>query len=156
MANFVHSEIAIAQVDKLLQEAVLKNVYKTVKLMCAKCEQLLDNGASQVVNYPTNEQRKNVQVVNCLFTFYVGIEKVVEKSEILKEIENLMKSAIDPLISSISDAVEAIILTIHNEDWQDKCSSSPYLKELQVIFLVFFVCLQFVYICLFFRLLSTE
>eukprot|EP00093_Oithona_nana_P003058 03058.XXX_121803_124157_1 [CDS] Oithona nana genome sequencing. len=134
--RIINSEIAIAQVDKLLYNAVQKNVIKTVKLMCAKCEQLLDGSASQVIGYPTNEQRKNVQVVNCLFAFYVGIEKVLENPEVLKEIEVLIKSAIEPLMASISDAVEAIILTMHNEDFkteEDKstCSSSPYLKELQ-------------------------
>ena len=133
--RIINSEIAIAQVDKLLTNAVQKNVTKTVKLMCAKCEQLLDGSASQVIGYPTNEQRKNVQVVNCLFAFYVGIEKVLENPEVLKEIEILIKSAIDPLMASISDAVEAIILTMHNEDFkievEDKSTFSPYLKELQ-------------------------
>merc|ERR1719266_2826734 len=70
----INSEVAIAQVDKVLYATVVKNVAKTVKLMCAKCETLVDCHASQVVGYPTNEQRRNVEVVNCLFSFVTGVE----------------------------------------------------------------------------------
>ena len=73
----INSEVAYAQVDKVLHDTVIKNVAKTVKLMCAKCEHLIDCSASQVVGYPTNEQRRNVEVVNCLFSFYVGIESIL-------------------------------------------------------------------------------
>ena len=45
----INNEVAYAQVDKVLHDTVIKNVAKTVKLMCAKCEHLIDCSASQVV-----------------------------------------------------------------------------------------------------------
>ena len=130
----IKSEISNAQVDKVLHATVIKNITKTVKLMCAKCEQLVDGQASQVVGYPTNEQRKNVEVVNCLFSFYVGIENLIGSQEASKDVEILIKTAIEPLIQSVIDAVEAILLTMHNENFNqiDAYSStlSPYMREL--------------------------
>ena len=40
----------------------------------------------------------------------------------LRELVKLMVSALQPLLSSVSDAVEAIILTMHNEDFADSQS----------------------------------
>ncbi len=118
----INSEINIANVDKGLASAVAKNVAKTVTLMCNKSEQMLDldGQASQVVGYPTDEQRKNVKVVNCLFAFYVGIESQFQTFGIasnpggLADVESLIRTAIDPLINSIKDAIEAILLTMVN------------------------------------------
>ena len=133
----INSEVAYAQVDKVLHDTVIKNVAKTVKLMCAKCEHLIDCSASQVVGYPTNEQRRNVEVVNCLFSFYVGIESILGGSNndySSKDIEKLIKSAIEPLIQSVVDAVEAILITMHNENFNldtvYNYSFSPYMREL--------------------------
>ena len=97
----------------------MKNVAKTVKLMCAKCESLVDCQASQVVGYPTNEQRRNVEVVNCLFSFVMGVENHLQEQhfESLRDIDQLIKSSIEPLICSINDAIEAILLTMHNENF---------------------------------------
>jgi hypothetical protein len=133
----INSEIAIAQVDKGLSNTVIKNVAKTVRLMCAKSEQLLDGHASQVVGYPTTEQRRNVEIVNCLFAFYAGVEIIMDNNEVLKEMEKLIQSAIEPLIGSVKDAVEAIILTMHNENFKIEAfdtataTPSPYMRELQ-------------------------
>lgn len=119
---------------------MVKNVAKTVKLMCAKCESLVDCQASQVVGYPTNEQRRNVEVVNCLFSFVTGVEVHLQDqhAESLKEIDQLIKSSIEPLINSINDAIEAILLTMHNENFDlveesvgQQASFSPYMRELQ-------------------------
>ena len=134
----INSEIAIAQVDSVLSDTVIKNVAKTVKLMCVKCENLLDGQASQVVGYPTNEQRRNVEVVNCLYSFYLGVEHHLhDQNESLIEVTTLIKNSVEPLVNSIDDAIEAILLTMHNEnfnleefDTQNK-SFSPYMKELQ-------------------------
>lgn len=108
--------------------------------MCAKCESLVDSQASQVVGYPTNEQRRNVEVVNCLFSFVTGVEVHLQDqhAESLKEIDQLIKSSIEPLINSINDAIEAILLTMHNENFDlveenvgQQASFSPYMRELQ-------------------------
>ena len=132
----INSEVAIAQVDNILLSTVIRNVSKTAKLMCAKCEQMMESQASQVVGYPTNEQRKNVDIVNCLFAFYQGVEHHLmdQHLESLDEIGKLIKNSIQPLIISINDAIEAILLTMHSEDFdqvKEVQKTSPYLRELQ-------------------------
>ena len=123
--------------------------------MCNKCEESMassdDNEeTSQVVGYPTDGQRKNVKVVNCINAFHSSIEKIandqadagnLEAKAIilasLKDIDKLSQSVIDPLIESINDAIEAIILTMHNEahfaneDDVVATKISPYLRELK-------------------------
>ena len=49
--------------------------------MCNKCEESMassdDNEeTSQVVGYPTDGQRKNVKVINCINAFYSHVEKI--------------------------------------------------------------------------------
>ena len=143
----VASELGVSAVDAELSATVAKNVAKTVRLVCVKFEQTLvtDGEASQVVGRPTEGQRKNVAVVNCLGKFKNGIEDIVRPGihvvvdEALLDVDKLVKSAVSPLMLSIADAVEAIILTLHNEDFSaeeagsgdaDK-NCSLYMKELQ-------------------------
>ena len=75
----VASELGVSAVDAELSATVAKNVAKTVRLVCVKFEQTLvtDGEASQVVGRPTEGQRKNVAVVNCLSKFKSGIEDIV-------------------------------------------------------------------------------
>ena len=105
---------------------------------------------SQVVGYPTDGQRKNVKIINILNLFRSHIEVIsndqgksgnTEGREIilasLKDIEKLSRSVIEPLMESIKDAIEAIILTMHNEthfasdDEVIVTKISPYLRELK-------------------------
>ena len=105
---------------------------------------------SQVVGYPTDGQRKNVKIINILNLFLNHIETVskdqahygnTEGSELilasLKDIDKLSRSVIEPLMESIKDAIEAIILTMHNEthfandDETIVTKISPYLRELK-------------------------
>ena len=68
-----------SKVDYSLCLSVAKNVAKTVGLMNNKCEQVMvfDDEASQVVGYPTDDQRTNVKVVNCLWAFKRGLEDIL-------------------------------------------------------------------------------
>ncbi|XP_059152670.1 conserved oligomeric Golgi complex subunit 5-like [Physella acuta] len=149
----ISSELNVSSVDTKLSVTVAKNVSKTVKLFAVKSEQLLstDGEASQVIGPPTNGQTRNVAVVNTLFQFHQAITKVLTsiahfpdeaKSSIqasLESVVQLMGAAIQPLLSSISDALEAIILTIHQEDFSGPAPSktetespcSLYMRELQ-------------------------
>ena len=126
-----------------------------IRLMCNKCEETMAGGedseeTSQVVGYPTDSQRKNVKVINCLNAFYHHIDKIakdqgasgnLEGKEIisnsLKDIEKLSRSVIGPLIEYIKDAIEAIVLTMHHEthfsseDEAIVTKMSPYLRELK-------------------------
>ncbi|XP_059094020.1 conserved oligomeric Golgi complex subunit 5-like [Tigriopus californicus] len=154
----IASELNIALVDTQLCHTVCKNVAKTIQLTCVKCEGILvtDGEASQVIGYPTEGQKKNVSIVNCLYEFKQGMETILStialgKSSVqvirqaLLDVDKQAKAAVEPLMNSISDAIEAIILTIHNEDFsgsgEDQTGSavsnpaakpcSLYMKELQ-------------------------
>jgi len=76
-----------------------------------------------------------------------------------REVDGKMKAATDPLLTSVGDSVEAILLTMHKEDFSDELetsntnpapSCSLYMKELQAFmervardFLSTFSCPQF-------------
>ena len=52
---FIYRNLPVAISRPFLSKQT--SMKKTVKLMCNKCESLVDCQASQVVGYPTNEQR---------------------------------------------------------------------------------------------------
>ena len=100
--------------------------------MCNKCEESMagadDSGeASQVVGYPTEDQWHNVRVINCLHVFSQHVENIAinqgEENEVcrdiiissLKDVGKLSKSVLESLLESIKDSIEAIILTMHQE-----------------------------------------
>ncbi|XP_021370975.1 conserved oligomeric Golgi complex subunit 5-like [Mizuhopecten yessoensis] len=147
------SELNVASVDNKLCVTVSKNVAKTIELFCNKSEQLLatDGEASQVIGLPTQGQNRNCAVVNTLYLLHQSISKVLASlmnypTEAVESIKKalevtvaLMSAAVNPLLSSISDAVEAIILTMHQEDFsgsmpadtQKEAQCSLYMRELQ-------------------------
>ncbi|XP_071081856.1 conserved oligomeric Golgi complex subunit 5-like [Haliotis cracherodii] len=149
----ITSELNVASVDGKLSVTVAKNVAKTVQLFCVKSEQLLstDGEASQVIGAPTPGQSRNSCVVNTLYQLHQAVLRVMSgmdayPKEAMNSIESalqgvvaLMGAAINPLLSSISDALEAIILTIHQEDFsgpapsdnQTEAQCSLYMRELQ-------------------------
>lgn len=140
----VASELNVSSVDAELSATVAKNVAKTVRLVCVKFEQILvtDGEASQVVGRPTDGQKKNVAVVNSLGKFKDGIEDIVRGesqavTEALQDVHRLIMSAVSPLLLSIGDSVEAVVLTMHGEDFSaediddDAKNCSLYMKELQ-------------------------
>jgi len=162
------SELGIASVEDRLAMAVYKNIVKTVQLFCVKCEQSIkaDADASQVIGYPTEAQKRNVSVVNILAEFSTGLSRLINEQcspkhadtlvDAGKNVTSQMEAAIQPLLDSVDDAVEAIILTMHNEDFSGEEEAAPgspcslYMKELQtflsrisVDFLQQFTCREF-------------
>ncbi|XP_074872487.1 conserved oligomeric Golgi complex subunit 5 [Carettochelys insculpta] len=149
----IASELNVAAVDPKLSLAVSKNVAKTIQLYGVKSEQLLSTqgDASQVIGPLTEGQRRNVAVVNSLYRLHQSVLKVVSSQSsfpaaaeetiatALKTIHDLMGSAVQPLLNSVGDSVEAIIITMHQEDFSGSLSSSGkpdvpcslYMKELQ-------------------------
>ncbi|XP_077981435.1 conserved oligomeric Golgi complex subunit 5-like [Glandiceps talaboti] len=151
----IASELNVSSVDTGLSITIAKNVAKTVQLYTVKCEQLLStNGeASQVIGPPTNGQTKNAAVVNSLYYVHGAVTKVTTglstfPDQAVEAIQNslqcvvqLMTNAIKPLLSSVADSIEAIILTMHGEDFSgppkeagEQSPESPcslYMKELQ-------------------------
>uniref|UniRef100_A0A671VJL8 Conserved oligomeric Golgi complex subunit 5 n=1 Tax=Sparus aurata TaxID=8175 RepID=A0A671VJL8_SPAAU len=146
----ISSELNVASVDPNLSVAVAKNAAKTVQLFCVKSEQLLctQGDASQVIGPLTEGQRRNVAVVNSLYRLQQAVTKVggsffpLTVCSLLvsfKGVQALMSSAVLPLLQSVSDSIEAIIITLHQEDFSGPLSSpdkpdvpcSLYMKELQ-------------------------
>nr|XP_033813788.1 conserved oligomeric Golgi complex subunit 5 isoform X2 [Geotrypetes seraphini] len=149
----IASEMNVASVDLVLSLAVSRNVAKTIQLYGVKSEQLLSTqgDASQVIGPLTEGQRRNVAVVNSLYRLYQSVLKVVSNQSsfsaaaeqtiatALKVIHDLMGSAVQPLLDSVGDSVEAIIITMHQEDFSGQLSNSGkpdvpcslYMKELQ-------------------------
>uniref|UniRef100_A0A8C3TEM6 Conserved oligomeric Golgi complex subunit 5 n=1 Tax=Chelydra serpentina TaxID=8475 RepID=A0A8C3TEM6_CHESE len=149
----IASELNVAAVDPNLSLAVSKNVAKTIQLYGVKSEQLLSTqgDASQVIGPLTEGQRRNVAVVNSLYRLHQSVLKVISSQSsfpaaaeqtiatALKTIHDLMGSAVQPLLNSVGDSVEAIIITMHQEDFSGSLSSSGkpdvpcslYMKELQ-------------------------
>uniref|UniRef100_A0A8C6BLR9 Conserved oligomeric Golgi complex subunit 5 n=1 Tax=Monodon monoceros TaxID=40151 RepID=A0A8C6BLR9_MONMO len=149
----IASELNVAAVDADLTLAVSKNVAKTIQLYGVKSEQLLSTqgDASQVIGPLTEGQRRNVAVVNSLYKLHQSVTKVVHV---------LMGNAVQPLLTSVGDAIEAIIITMHQEDFSGSLPSSGkpdvpcslYMKELQGFiarvmsdYFKHFECLDFVF-----------
>ncbi|XP_033119679.1 conserved oligomeric Golgi complex subunit 5-like [Anneissia japonica] len=151
IAKTIASELSVASVDHGLSIVVARNVAKTVQLFAAKSEQLLstDGEASQVIAPPSSGQQRNVAVVNSLYNFHQLIcsqvnsmvncpeQAVSAIQSALLDIVSLMANAIKPLLNSVLDSIEAIILTMHSEDFKSGAKESPenpcslYMKELQ-------------------------
>ncbi|KAF7661313.1 hypothetical protein LDENG_00264440 [Lucifuga dentata] len=149
----ISSELNVASVDPQLSLAVAKNAAKTVQLFCVKSEQLLctQGDASQVIGPLTEGQRRNMAVVNSLYRLQQAVTKVISGlgscppaaeqalSSSLEGVQALMSGAVQPLLQSVSDSIEAIIITLHQEDFSGPLSSpdrpdvpcSLYMKELQ-------------------------
>ncbi|XP_032895598.1 conserved oligomeric Golgi complex subunit 5 isoform X1 [Amblyraja radiata] len=147
----ITSEFNVASVDPNLSLAVAKNVAKTIHLFGVKSEQLLSTqgDASQVIGPLTEGQRRNVAVVNSLYKLHQSVLKVLStlssfplRAEqtvrtALETVQALMGSAVQPLLNSVEDSIEAIIITMHQEDFAGSLSGKPevpcslYMKELQ-------------------------
>ncbi|XP_049892018.1 conserved oligomeric Golgi complex subunit 5 isoform X2 [Epinephelus moara] len=170
----ISSELNVASVDPNLSLAVSKNAAKTVQLFCVKSEQLLctQGDASQVIGPLTEGQRRNVAVVNSLYHLQQAVTKIISGlgscpsaaaealSSSLEGVQVLMSSAVQPLLQSVSDSIEAIIITLHQEDFSGPLSSpdkpdvpcSLYMKELQGFisrvmadYIRHFQCVDFIY-----------
>jgi len=126
----VSSELSVSLVDDGLSTVVSRNVGKAIRLFCLKCEQSIVSGgeASQVIDSPTTGQQTNVTLANLLYYLSSQTNRVIanlagglpsEGSVIittaLKETDELTKSLLAPLLTSISDAIESIILTMHDD-----------------------------------------
>lgn len=92
---------------------------------------MTDGEASQVVGPLTPGQQLNVRIVNALDFFltffrkevaYLKLPAVAQTplEEPLGAIEALMNAAVQPLLQSISDALEAILITAHHEDFSQE------------------------------------
>lgn len=122
--------MSVSLVDDGLSTVVARNVGKAIRLFCLKCEQglLVGGEASQVIDSPTSVQQTNVSLANLLYYLSSQINRVITNlssglpaegtaviTAALKEIDALTKNILSPLLASINDAIESIILTMHDD-----------------------------------------
>ena len=99
-----------------------------------------------MIGQPSPAQCQNINILNMMAEFSSKLNKICAdhaKVEILakagQEVTKLMVAGVEPLLESINDSVEAILLTMHKEDFSgsdgDTGSPAPacslYMKELQ-------------------------
>ncbi|KAK0167039.1 hypothetical protein PV327_004487 [Microctonus hyperodae] len=150
----ITSELSVSLIDESLSTIVARNVGKAIRLFCLKCEQgLITTGeASQVIDSSTPGQLINVTLANLLYYLASQMTRVVANlagslptegatviATALDDTNTLTKNILTPLMLSITDAIESIILTMH-DDPEFRESSSPlgreiacslYMRELQ-------------------------
>ena len=152
LVTVIASELSIASVDARLLTSVTRNIGKAISLFCVKCEGCVDSEASQVIGQPSAAQLQNISIVNMMWVFREKLRALcsdqeadlgAERIEILDTassgVTKLMTAAVEPLLDSVNDSIEAILLTMHKEDFScpDGDTSTPaaacslYMKELQ-------------------------
>ncbi|PSN54614.1 Conserved oligomeric Golgi complex subunit 5 [Blattella germanica] len=159
----ITSELSVSLVDSSLSRTVARNIGKAIRLFCLKCEQLIvtDGEATQVIDSCTPGQVLNVSIANLLHYLNRQVGRVMTNmktslsseataiiQESLSHTDKLIQNIANPLLASISDAIEAIVLTMHIEDYSmsagagegdpgatnrksDAANCSLYMKELQ-------------------------
>jgi conserved oligomeric golgi complex component 5 (13S golgi transport complex 90 kDa subunit) (GTC-90) (golgi transport complex 1). len=126
----ISNQLVISSVDANLNQAVGKNVAKVVQLFLVKCEQLVlvDGDATQVIGPSTKSQAINSTIVHRLESFRESMIQLLTSCDVdieanslidssLSDVDGFIYSVIDPLMNSVQDSIEAIILTIHSEDF---------------------------------------
>uniref|UniRef100_A0AAX7T167 Conserved oligomeric Golgi complex subunit 5 n=1 Tax=Astatotilapia calliptera TaxID=8154 RepID=A0AAX7T167_ASTCA len=131
-------------------DSIIKTINRCVGFSLSNISRLCTQGdASQVIGPLTEGQRRNVAVVNTLYRLQQAVTKVgiisglgscpQAAAESLAGVQALMRSAVHPLLQSVTDSIEAIIITLHQEDFSGSASlpdrpdipCSLYMKELQ-------------------------
>ncbi|KAH9389667.1 Conserved oligomeric Golgi complex subunit [Tyrophagus putrescentiae] len=126
----INHELSMASSDAMLIQSVCKNVFQTINLFMVKCENLtlVDGDSTQVIGSFTASQRHNSLIVHILSFFarqisaslasYKSINQVeVQLEKALASIDNLILTVFEPLVASIQDAIESILLTMYSEDY---------------------------------------
>ncbi|CAB3366263.1 Hypothetical predicted protein [Cloeon dipterum] len=145
----VLDELSVSMVESHLNKVVASNVANTIKLFCTKCEQQIVTGsdAVQFIEAPTTGQLLNASLVDILHYLTLQTKRRVGNInglspeaitiifDALESCSSLAISIIMPVVTAIESSMEAILLTMHNEDFSqngDKSEApcSLYVKEL--------------------------
>ncbi|CAN8002054.1 unnamed protein product [Ixodes hexagonus] len=128
----IASELRVAAVDARLCRTVAKNVAQAVHQLAARCEQLTAvEGAEalQVIGPATTEQQCNAALLHLLHRFQGELSTflsgdAVQSAEAisivrssLKTVETVIQGTVQPLLAAVAQSIEAIILTMHEEDF---------------------------------------
>jgi len=128
--KFLASELELVGFDPNLQKAVAKNVSKSVSLFCVNTENLIvsDMNAYQISEQGnlTHSQISNIELCNTLYLLYDGVWKLIENKsndvieaiyDSLTNAQKLIASIVEPLLASMADYLESILLKVHQEDY---------------------------------------
>ncbi|KAK8780869.1 hypothetical protein V5799_017800 [Amblyomma americanum] len=151
----ISSELRVASVDGRLCRLVAKNVAQAVHQLAARCEQLaaLEGADALQVNGPaTHAQQCNAALLHLLHLFQTQMDSSLSGNSLespeaasivrtaLKTVEAVIQGIVQPLLNAVSQSIEAIILTMHEEDFctpaVDRMAApdapcSLYMRELQ-------------------------
>ncbi|EDV25887.1 uncharacterized protein TRIADDRAFT_24290, partial [Trichoplax adhaerens] len=142
----VANELNAASVDTRLSLAIAKNVSKTIRLYCAKCERLIvtNSNAVQLTAAMTGAQTRNATVINSIYYLCTAVSKVLSFINLFVVVcatsaLNMIKEAVEPLVKAMSKTIEAMILKIHQEDFASektenqiaKSECSSFIKDIQ-------------------------
>lgn len=151
LMRIITNELTVALVENELMEKSAKNIAKCVNMFAVKTEQKLSTGsdAAQVIGgAPNVGQQQNVQLANALYYLGAQIQRSVTNlrgsltencikviNDSVDELDNLTQGILQPLVMSINQTVETIVVTMHQEDWRKENRStattcSAYLREL--------------------------
>lgn len=145
----------------VFSDKVVSNICKSIQMYANKSEQVLNslNLEMQQMTASSNSkttdtifslvpnqiQMKNLDYVNVTHDLYEQLTRMFENEKLNKRLNekllNALKTlivfeenALAPFIKSASDCIQAIILTIHQEDFNQQTNScSLYVKELQQV-----------------------
>lgn len=136
--------------DVKLQELIVKNIEKSILLYIAKIEGLVNRTGqtAQVIAGPNEQQQQNIALVNATFSICQMLSAILfDQREYFSEsgkqmiistvdsCEQLMETILEPAFSAVVDAIEAIILTMHKEDFSiaEHYGKKPslYMREME-------------------------
>jgi len=147
--KIIRSELSISLVDDNLAISVAKNIGKSVQMYVNQCEQRLEtqDDSRQVIAPPTVAQIKNISIINSLCDLQKGLNAVSEQHQLPTKVKSLLQQSVErvlqlkfaitrPIIQSASDSVQAILMTMHDDDFSlnksdEKVLSSMYIQELR-------------------------
>ena len=139
----------IQRINESFSYKIVKNIIKSIQMLINKSEQYLSQ--TQPSNKLSNlsDYQASIECINLLNEFYELVQKLIndtkqqfsfELNDIFRtqltdvlnnQLLEFMRTSLTPIYQYTSDCIEAIILTMHNEDFNTP--NSLYLKELQQV-----------------------
>lgn len=132
----IEVELNAATFNRTLLLAVARNVQKTINVFNVKCEHIVavDGHATQVIGPCTESQRHNAFIVHICGYFDRKLRALLlakseaDKQQYPQEVVEMLVAALNgtdtlvgnifqPLVASVLEAIEAILLTMHNENF---------------------------------------
>ena len=125
------SELTSAGTSAPLANILAKNVDKAISLFNMRCDDLVLRGrdALQVSSGPNHTQLRNINIVNCLHSFYsITTQHVLTLSSIHKSAKNtvsqslsktltLLRGVVSPFVHEVQRMMVEMVESMHGEDY---------------------------------------